>query len=358
MKNSDWLRKKEIENNLFNSAKLAKKKFCSDNGIFIYDCLYETHKENDKVNVNDGTWLKFQIKCKDGNQIHIKNIKKDYRQVIRSYACFLRAVGVDNEHAMEYYILHFTTYYISFYAGGKFYNGKTNRVEIKEGLKINYAKTINLIRSVIKWVMKKDISDIDTTKFVDNRKRKAPELNIANSRLSKSKKMRMIKQDENKELYERIEKLYNPDLTNEENCKIINVCEHTLIKWKKANNTESKEERVNRLYNPNLSWKKNEEIIGLSRNTIKKYLINKEEDINNKDVIMIAVENNFKEVKQEEIKQESKTEPVVEGKLDLENDDLLSKIFGNDFFAALEEEKAKWDKFEDDKTFKGFDFLS
>ena len=355
MKNSDWFKKKEKENNLFNSAKLAKKKFCSDNGIFIYDCLYETPKAKDKVSVNDGTWLKFQTKCKGGNQIHIKNIKKDYRQVIRSYACFLRAVGVDNEHAMEYYILHFTTYYISLYTGGNFYNWKTNRVERKEGLKINYAKTINLIHSVIKWVMNKDISDIDISKFIDTRKRKAPELNIANSRLEKSHKMRIVKQDENKELYERIEKLYNPDLTNEENCKIINVCEHTLIKWKKVN-TESKEERINRLYNPNLSWKKNEEIIGLSRNTIKKYLINKE-DIGNKSVIMLAVENNFKEVKQEERKAESKNEPVVEGKLDLENDDLLSKIFGSEFFKSIEEEKAKWDKFEDHKTFKGFDFL-
>ena len=60
----------------------------------------------------------------------------------------------------------------------------------------------------------------------------------------------------------------------------------------------------------------------------------------------IEIENDIEEKEEE-----------FSDKLDLENDELLSKIFGDEFFTLFEEEKAKWDKFEDHKTFKGFDFL-
>lgn len=352
MKNSTWRLQKEIENRLFCSARLEQKRYCIKNNVFIYiNGLYETPKRMDSIAINDGTWLKFQTKCKGGQQIHIKNLKTDYRKVIRSYACFLRAVGVDDINAMLFYILDFTTYYISFYRGGNFYNYKTNSWEHQDGLKINFDKTIKLIYEVMKWVLNKDVKDIDVSAFVDKRKRKAPEIfNATNGNMSKSIKMKIVKQDENKEIYERISKMYNPELSNEENCKIICCSEPTLIKWKKAN-TETKEERINRLYNKNLSWKENEDIIGYSRNTIKKYL--KEEVVEMESNINMNIKPKI------EKKMEIANEPIkikeVERDVELDlDDDWCRKMFGDDFMAELEREKARNERVY--SKFEGFDF--
>jgi hypothetical protein len=358
MKNSDWLRHKENENLLFYKTRLEQKQFCMQNKIFIYiNGLYETpielSEQNKVVEKKEGEiWLKFNIKCKGGKQIHIKNIKKNYRSVLRSYACFLRALGVDNEHAMLFYMLDFTTYYISFNSGSNFYNWKNNRYEHKEGLKIDFRKTVELMCDVIKWIMKKDVKDIDVSKFIDKRNKKAPQISEACGRLAKSKKIKLIKEYENKELYERIKNLYNPELSNKENCKNIGCSEPILIKWKKKN-FESIEEKIVRLYNPMLSKAENCRIINCDKNTLNKYI--KKHNLSN-----IVMEVSEEKIVEENIEIESDIEEKEEefsDKLDFTNDELLSKIFGNEFFTLFEEEKARWDKFEDNKTFKGFDFL-
>jgi hypothetical protein len=325
------------------------------NKIFIYpNGLYETPKELDKVAVKEegDIWLRFQTKCKGGKQIHIKNIKEDYRSVLESYACFLRAVGVNNESAMLFYMLDFTTYYISFYSGETYYNWKNNRYEHKDGLKIDFMKSLKLMYDVIKWIMKKDVKDIDISKFIDKRKRKSPEIYEPNSRLRKSKKIKLVKQDENKELYERIAILYNPELSVKDNCEKIGCSKPILIKWKKAN-FESTEEKIVRMYNPLLSKAENCRIINCDKNTLNKYI--KKHNLSNMELKFEEkiVEENIEEI---ESYFEEKEEEFSD-KLDLENDELLSKIFGSEFFILFEEEKARWDKFEDDKTFKGFDFL-
>lgn len=362
MDSADWKRHKELENIEFHNARLEQKRYCFNNNVFIFEQgLYETPKSLSSVSINDGTWLRFQTKCKGGKQIHIKNIKKDFRKIIRSYACFLRAVGVDNENAMLFYILDFITYYISFYRGGNIYNWKNNSWEQVEGLKVDFNKTIKLVIEIIKWAIKKDIKDIDTTKFVDTRSRKAPEIpNSANGKISKSVKMKMVKSDENKELYERINTMYNPDLSNEENCKIINVSKPTLIKWKKANATESKEDRINRLYNKNLSWKENEEIIGYSRNTIKKYLKveTDSEEIEHKIIIKMEKEHKF----ENKIDTSSEHEHHIiikadEIERDLNSDfsdDWCRTIFGDEYMKELERERERKEKFY--SKFEGFDF--
>ena len=350
----EWLKHKEKENNMFYRARLVQKQFCMKNKIFIYpNGLYETPKVlDDKVAVKEegDIWLRFQTKCKGGKQIHIKNIKEDYRSVLESYASFLRATGVDNESAMLFYMLDFTTYYISFYSGETYYNWKNNRYEHKDGLRIDFMKSLKLMYDVIKWAMKKDVKDIDISKFIDKRKRKSPEIYEPNSRLRKSKKIKLVKQDENKELYERITILYNPELSVKDNCEKIGCSKPILIKWKKEN-FESTEEKIVRMYNPLLSKAENCRIINCDKNTLNKYI--KKHNLSN---IVMEVEEKIVE-ENIEIEMIEEKEEEFNGKLDLDNDDLLSEIFGNDFFKSVEEEKARWAKFEDEKTFKGFDFL-
>ena len=54
-------------------------------------------------------------------------------------------------------------------------------------------KSLKLMYDVIKWVMKKDVKDIDISKFIDKRKkRKSPEIYEPNSRLRKSKKIKLV----------------------------------------------------------------------------------------------------------------------------------------------------------------------
>ena len=130
-----------------------------------------------------------------------------------------------------------------------------------------------------------------------------------------------MKQDENKELYERIASLYNPELSIKDNCETIGCSRPILIKWKKEN-FESTEEKIVRMYNPLLSKAENCRIINCDKNTLNKYI--KKHNLSN--MVMEVHE-----------------EKIVEENIEIETD--------------VEEEKARWAKFEDEKTFKGFDFL-
>lgn len=193
--------------------------------------------------------------------MHINNMKKNYRKCIRSYASFLRADGIDNADEMRYYILHYTFWHISF-----------NRM-LK---KITYDKTSPIIDEVIKWIMKKEISEVDKTEFIDPRKIAAPDeiCNGAIRKARKSEKISITRQNQKLLTDKRISEIYNPDLTIEENCANIGVKPTRLKQWKRENadSIENIEDKVKRLYNPELSWTKNAVIIGHSVNTIKKYI--------------------------------------------------------------------------------------
>ena len=262
LNNSKWERYLKREHSDFHSALLRQLVACRQQHIFVSDKgRYETPKEKYKVAVNDGSWLIFHPRCKGGNRMHINNMKKNYRKCIRSYASFLRADGIDNADEMRYYILHYTFWHISF-----------NRM-LK---KITYDKTSPIIDEVIKWIMKKEISEVDKTEFIDTRKIAAPDeiCNGAIRKARKSEKIKLTKQVQRKLTDKEIAEKYNPDLTNEENAANIGIGPTRLKEWKKEyiNSIESNEQKVKRLYDPSLSWTKNSEIIGLSINTIKKYL--------------------------------------------------------------------------------------
>ena len=268
MTNSNWERYLKREHPDFHRALLKQLVACRQQHIFVSEKgRYETPKEKYKVSVKEGTWLIFHPRRKNGKRVHIKNMKKDYRKCIRSYASFLRADGIDNADEMLYYILHFTFWHISF-----------NRV-----LTITYDKTRPIIDEVIKWIMKKDIEKVDKSKFIDQRKIAAPNeiCNGAIRKARKSEKISITRQTQKLLTDKRIAEMYNPDLTIEENCANIGIKPTRLKQWKRENadSIESIEDKVKSLYNPELSWTKNAEVIGYSVNTIKKYVKKQEEPI-------------------------------------------------------------------------------
>ena len=262
LSNSEWLKYLRREHDDFYLAMLRQRSACFQQGIRVcIDGRYETPKEKYRVSVNDGNWLIFHPRRKGGKRVHINNMKKNYRKCIRSYASFLRADGIDNADEMRYYILHYTFWHISF-----------NRM-LK---KITYDKTSPIIDEVIKWIMKKEISEVDKTEFIDPRKIAAPDeiCNGAIRKARKSEKISITRQNQKLLTDKRISEIYNPDLTIEENCANIGVKPTRLKQWKRENadSIENIEDKVKRLYNPELSWTKNAVIIGHSVNTIKKYI--------------------------------------------------------------------------------------
>lgn len=266
--NSEWLKYLRREHEDFYLAFLRQRSACYQQGIRVsMDGRYETPKEKYKVCVNDGSWLIFHPRRKGGKRVHIKNMKKDYRKCIRSYASFLRADGIDNVDEMLYYILHYTFWHISF-----------NRM-LK---KISYDNTRPMIDEVIKWIMKKDIDKVDKSEFIDPRKTAAPNEIITKlggiGKARKSEKIRVVRQTQRKLTDNEIAEKYNPDLTIKENAANIGIGLTRLKEWKKEyiNSVESIEDKVKRLYDPSLSWKKNAKIIGHSVNTIKKYIMMEE----------------------------------------------------------------------------------
>ena len=299
MTNSNWERYLKREHPDFHRALLKQLVACRQQHIFVSEKgRYETPKEKFVVSVKDGTWLIFHPRRKNGKRVHIKNMKKDYRKCIRSYASFLRADGIDNVDEMLYYILHYTYYHISF-----------NRV-----LTITYDETRPIIDEIIKWIMKKDIEKVDKSKFIDQRKIAAPNeiCNGAIRKARKSEKISITRQTQKLLTDKRISEMYNPDLTIEENCANIGVKPTRLKQWKRENadSIENIEDKVKRLYNPELSWTKNAEMIGYSVNTIKKYVKKQEKpiavDLGIPELETADIENQFTEC------------------LDIDNDELLT----------------------------------
>lgn len=302
LNDSRWVKYLRREHEDFYLALQRQMVVCRQQRIRVDDKgRYETPKEKYMVSVNDGSWLIFHPRRKGGKRVHIRNMKKDYRKCIRSYASFLRADGIDNVDEMLYYILHYTFYHISFY----------------RGLKIKYDKTRPMIDEVVKWIMKKGISDVDKSEFIDPRKTAAPyEIytklgGICKAR--KSDKIRLVRQTQRKLTDKEIAEKYNPNLTNEENAAIIGIGTTRLKEWKKENadRFESIEDKVRRLYNPELSWTKNAEIIGYSVNTIKKYVKKQVEPI------AVAVETPELET--------ADSENLFTERLEIDNDELLTK---------------------------------
>ena len=81
-----------------------------------------------------------------------------------------------------------------------------------------------------------------------------------------------MKQDENKELYERIANFIQSRIIKLKIiAKKIGCSKPILIKWKKEN-FESIEEKIVRLYNPLLSKAENCRIINCDKNTLNKYI--------------------------------------------------------------------------------------
>lgn len=266
MKTNDFKKIAENLNPTFFTAMKTKKSECLLQGIRVYsDGLYETIKEKYKVSCNDGSWIKFYERCKGGKMLLVSDIKDNYRNILRCYCYFLRLIGVENKDEMMYYMLHYTTYSIKF-------NKKLN---------ITYDKTEKLIEEVIEEVKKTNIDVIkEKSNFIDEREIFIPDEIIVNGivkTLNKSEKTKYIREYFGRKTDDKISKLYNPDLTDKENCLIIGIKIRRLQQWKKEQRdnglTESIEDKIKRLYNPELTDKENCLNIGCSRNTLKKYKV-------------------------------------------------------------------------------------
>jgi hypothetical protein len=321
MNNSSWEKYLRKEHQDFYNALMRQKAVCCQQRIFVNDKgYYETPKKKYEVSVKEEeTWLIFHPRTKSGKRVHIRNMKKDYRKCIRSYASFLRAEGMNNKDEMLYYILHYTYYHISFY----------------RGINITYDSTRPIIVEVINWVMSKDIDKIDKSKFIDKRKTAAPN-EICNGgairKARKSEKISLTRQSNKLITDEKIAELYNPDLTITENCNAIGIKPTRLKQWKKehADKVESIEDKINRLYNPDLGWKKNAEIIGCSVNTIKKYVKKNEP---------LSVEVEKEKIKTEDTENQFDEKIDFEGKIDLENDDFCMWFLGEDFMNEVNRQR-------------------
>ena len=318
MTDRQWQKYLMKEHKDFYRALLGQLSACRQQHIFVSEKgRYETPKEKYKVAINEGSWLIFHPRRKGGKRVHISNMKKNYRKCIRCYASFLRADGIDNVDEMRYYILHYTFYHISFY----------------RGIKITYEKTKPIIDEVIKWIMKKEIEEVDKSEFIDLRKFAAPNEiytemgGICKAR--KSDKIKMTKQVQRKLTDKEIAEKYNPDLKDKENAANIGIGLTRLKEWKKENITsrESIEDKIKRLYDPALGWTKNAKIIGHSVNTIKKYILNKEEP-----TVAIDLETT------EEL-ETADSENLFAGRQDIDNDELCRWLFGDELIENIEREK-------------------
>lgn len=221
MKTNDFKKIAENLNPTFFKAMKTKKSECLTQGIRVYsDGMYETVKEKNKISYNDGSWIKFYERCKGGKMLLVSDIKDNYRNILRCYCYFLRLIGVENKDVMMYYILHYTTYSIKF-------NKKLN---------ITYEKTEKLIEEVIDEVKKTSIDTIkEKSNFIDDREIIIPDEIIVNGvvkTLNKSEKTKYIREYFGSKTTEKISKLYNPELTDKENCLIIGCSINTLKKYK------------------------------------------------------------------------------------------------------------------------------
>lgn len=261
-----WELKLEREKKDFFQALRTQKGIVERKGLTVnVKGRYETPKSDFVVSKNDGSWFKFDEKRKKGKRIYITKINKQLRGNLYAYASFLRKDGIDDRDVMKYYIIHLFCFKLKFYYK----------------LKVEFNKTEPLIDEIVNWVMKKEISEIKEGNLEDKRQLVAPEnITITDEKtglvsikkLNKGEKISLLNEARGLITDKKIKELYNPNLTQKENCKIIGVGLTRLKEWLKENKQESKEEKIKRLYNPALNIKENCKIIGCSPDTLKKYI--------------------------------------------------------------------------------------
>lgn len=345
---AEWRKLKEEKNRVFFNARLDQMRYCLNKQIPVNPRgLYETPKTKDILTKNDGSWLVFYVRQSGRKQIFIKNFGKDLRKIMRKYAIFLRAVGVDDPNAMLFYMLDFATYHLSFFKGRYVKKKNETKYRYYNGLDIILHKTTEMLSDIIKWVLAKNIEDLDLSDFKDKRKVKAPELvDAVGKKQIKAKKISIIRQDQTKELYERIENLYNPELSLKENLENIKCDKKTLIKWKKQH-TESKEEKILRLYNPEIGWQKNAKVIGYSVNTIKKYINKAEKEkkeqenlFKEKEKMRTQIQKQLDENMVNAVNEEKDKEPEKEYGM-LDDDDAFEAFFGKEAMEEIMRERER-----------------
>lgn len=190
----------------------------------VYDYrkgLWETPKVFvDGFAYNDGSWLLYNTCRKKGCTLHNKvfcKTKKDVIKQLYSYLCFLKKVGVNNYLEMMYFACCHIIYKLSF----------------KKGIWDTSKKNIDLLNDLVKRVNSKEVTcdRKDTRKYCIDPKLK--------EELDKGKITGIQRRKDKEMTYKRIEQLYDPDLTRQQNLDKFKenglvVSESTLKRWKRT----------------------------------------------------------------------------------------------------------------------------
>lgn len=183
------------------------------------DGLYETPKEYDAdgYSYNDGSWLRFRTGCMYNGKFSSMMICANSKSVVDclyGYMCFLRKLGIVDGIVIYYFSVVFIL----------------DKLDFNDGVFPGNRYYMNIVENSIRKVLSFDVKDIDCD-CGDERKFCMKE----GSRSEKARKRQMKKGELTDK---KIEELYDPGLTNNQNLMKfrkngLDIKERTLQRWKK-----------------------------------------------------------------------------------------------------------------------------
>lgn len=267
---------------------------------------YNWLKENDKLKNTIWNGLKVYPKEVDGKKFMCHIFHKDripvvgmivrnnnYKGLLYKYLMFLRCDGIDNPLLLKLYLVKCMM--------DKFeYRTKipTGKVDDKGRKVYDYGeyepdidKLEPVIDGLISSALNKEITDDTRKQFevstccvvngVGRTEFGGVYRKVRCQKQSDARKGRKAATDN------KINSLYDPSLTMQENADRIGVSLNTLKRWRKENKGESLKDRINRLYDWNKHLRENIKNIGCSQHSIEKYLVKPEIDMRNEDDVWL-----------------------------------------------------------------------
>lgn len=254
--------------------------------------LEDTIWKDKKVHLEtiDGKKVMVHFFHKDRIPVFGKIMTTSYKDLLYKYFLFLRSDGIDNPLLLKLFAVKFMI--DKFEYRHLVYSGKVNektgkKIYVYEEYEPEYGKLEPVIDGLIGSVLNKEIDD-DTRKQFE-----VSTCCVVNSvgrtefggvyRKVKCQKQSDARKGRKAATDNKINSLYDPSLTMQENADMIGVSLNTLKRWKKENKGESLKDRINRLYDWNKSLRENIKIIGCSQHSIEKYLVKPEIEVRNED---------------------------------------------------------------------------
>lgn len=302
--------------------------------------LKGTRWEDLKVSrkVVDGKEVVYHIFHKDRIPVFGKIMTMDYKRLLYKYLLFLRCDGIDDPLLMKLYLVKCMIN--NFEYRTKMPTGKVD----DKGRKVydygEYEPDIDKLEPVIDGLissaLNKEITDDTRKQFevstccvvngVGRTEFGGVYRKVRCQKQSDARKGRKAATDN------KINSLYDPSLTMQENADRIGVSLNTLKRWRKENKGESLKDRINRLYDWNKSWRENIKNIGCSQHSIEKYLVKPEIDMRNEDDVwlddmlnedMNRYESSSSKNKENETVSSEENKEVIDSEMDKWLDEML-----------------------------------